>query len=152
MAPHGVLRDSTMAGSLKGEFVAKLECFSVEVANKPGRGVELLEAFRKAGVNFVGIWGYPVGKKKTRIDLVPEDPGLLKESAKKLKIALGKKQTTFHVTGADHPGAVAETLAKLAEKGINVHAVQALCGGNGSYGAMIEVDPDDVKKAAKALA
>ena len=132
--------------------MARLECFSVEIANKPGRGVELLEAFRKAGVNFVGIWGYPMGKKKARIDLVPENPDLLKKTAKQLKIDLGKKQTAFHVTGADHPGAVAETLVKLADKGINVHAVQALCGGNGSYGAMIEVDPDDVKKAAKALA
>jgi hypothetical protein len=30
--------------------------------------------------------------------------------------------------------------------------VQALCAGNGRFGAMIEVDPDDAKKAAKVLA
>jgi len=132
--------------------MAKLEFYSVVVSNKPGKGAELLSAFKEAGINFVGIWGYPVGKSKSRIDLVAEDAALLKKTAKQLDIELGKKQTAFHITGEDHPGAVAEALAKLAAKKINVHAVQALCAGNGRFGALIQVDQDDVKKAAKALA
>jgi len=40
----------------------------VVVPNKPGKGAHLLGAFKEAGVNFVGIWGYPVGKSKARID------------------------------------------------------------------------------------
>jgi prephenate dehydratase len=136
----------------KGSEMAKLELYSVVVRDKPGKGAQVLRGFQEAGVNFIGIWGYPAGKSKSRIDLVPEDPALLKKAAKKLKIDLGKKQTTFHITGEDHPGAVAEALAKLAAKEINVYAVQALCGGNGRFGAMIQVDEDDVKKAGKALA
>ena len=112
----------------------------------------MLSAFKEAGVNFVGIWGYPVGKSKSRIDLVAEDAALLKKAAKQLKVKLGKKQTAFHVTGEDHPGAVAEVLAKLAAKEINVYAVQALCAGNGRFGALIQVYQDAVKKVAKALA
>jgi hypothetical protein len=137
---------------MKGPDMAKLDYYSVVVPNKPGKGVRLLTLFKEAGVNFVGIWGYPVGKSKSRIDLVPEDPALLKKAAKQLDIDLGKKQTAFHVTGEDHPGAVAEVLAKLAAKEINVYAVQALCAGTGRFGALIQVDEDDVKKAAKALA
>jgi len=132
--------------------MTKLESYSVIVRNKPGKGAQLLSAFKEAGVNFIGIWGYPVGKSKSRIDLVAEDAALLKKTAKQLDIELGKKQTAFHITGEDHPGAVAEALAKLAAKKINVHAVQALCAGNGRFGALIQVDQDDVKKAAKALA
>ena len=132
--------------------MAKLDCYSVVVPNKPGKGARLLNVFKEAGVNFVGIWGYPVGKSKSRIDLVPEDPALLKKVAKQLDIELGKKQTAFHITGEDHPGAVAEVLAKLAAKEINVYAVQALCAGNGRFGALIQVDQDAVKKAAKVLA
>jgi hypothetical protein len=132
--------------------MAKLDVYSVVVPNKPGKGAQLLSAFKEAGVNFVGIWGYPVGKSKSRIDLVAEDVVLFKKAAKQLKIDLGKKQTAFHITGEDHPGAVAEALAKLAGKKINVHAVQALCAGNGRFGALIQVDRDDVKKGAKALA
>lgn len=132
--------------------MTKLECYSVVVANKPGKGGHVLEAFKEAGVNFIAIWGYPVGKSKSRIDLVAEDPALLKKTARQLKIELGKKQTVFHVTGEDHPGAVAEVLAKLAEKKINIHAAQALCAGNGRFGALVQVDEDDVKKAKKAMA
>lgn len=132
--------------------MAEIEFYSVVVRNKPGKGAQVLSAFKKAGVNFVGIWGYPVGKRKSRIDLVAEDPALLKKVAKQLKIELGKKRMAFHITGEDHPGAVAEVLAKLAAKKINVHAVQALCAGNGRFGALVQVDRDAVKKAAKALA
>ena len=111
----------------------------------------MLSAFKEAGVNFVAVWGYPVGKSKCRIDLVAEDPAVLKKAAKKLQIKLGKRQTAFHITGEDHPGAVAEVLARLAAKEINVYAVQALCAGNGRFGAFIQVDQEAVKKAAKAL-
>jgi hypothetical protein len=132
--------------------MAKLEYYSVVVSNKPGKGEQVLGALKEAGVNFVAIWGYPVGKGKSKIDLVAEDTAGLKQAAKKLKIELGKKQTAFHITGEDHPGAVAEVLAKLAAKEINVSAVQALCAGNGRFGALVQVAPDDVKKATKALA
>jgi len=84
--------------------------------------------------------------------MVAEDPALLKKAAKQLKIDLGKKQTTFHITGEDRPGVVAEALAKLAAREINVYAAQALCAGNGRFGALIQVDQDAVKKAAKAFA
>ena len=120
--------------------------------NKPGKGENVLSALQEAGVNFIAIWGYPVGKSKARIDLAAEDTAGLKKAAKQLKIELGKKQTAFHITGEDHPGAVAEVLAKLAAKKINVYAVQALCAGNGRFGALVQVAPDDVKKATKALA
>lgn len=131
--------------------MTKVESYAVVVPNKPGKGAKLLTAFKEAGVNFVAIWGYPVGKR-CRIDLVAQDAALLKKAAKQLKIKLGKKQTAFHITGEDHPGAVAEDLARLAAQQINVYAVQALCAGNGRFGVLIQVDQDAVKKAAKALA
>jgi hypothetical protein len=132
--------------------MAKLDYYSVVVPNKPGKGAHLLGVLKEAGVNFVAVWGYPVGKSKARFDLVAEDPALLKKAAKQLKIDLGKKRTAFQITGADRPGAVAEILAKLAEKKINVEAVQAVSAGAGVFGALLQVDADDVKKAAKALA
>jgi hypothetical protein len=130
----------------------KLDYYSVVVPNKPGKGAHLLGALKEAGVNFVAVWGYPVGKRKARFDLVAEDPALLKKAAKQLKIEIGKKQTAFHIAGADRPGAVAEILAKLAEKKINVNAIQAVAAGAGVFGALVQVDPGGVKKAAKALA
>jgi hypothetical protein len=132
--------------------VPKLECYSAIVPNKPGEGARLLSAFKEAGVNFVGIWGYPAGKTKSRVDLVPEDAALLKKHAKQLKIELEKRGAVFHITGEDHPGVMADILAKLAAKNVNVYAGQALCAGNGRFGALVQVDAEGVRKAAAALA
>jgi predicted amino acid-binding ACT domain protein len=131
--------------------MSRLELYSVMIPNKPGKGARLLGELKAEGVNFTGIWGYPVGKSKARIDLVPEDPALLKKAAKRLKIDLGKKQAVFHITGEDHSGVVADVLKKLAAKDIDVYAVQATCAGNGSFGTLIQVDEDSVKKATKIL-
>jgi hypothetical protein len=132
--------------------MTQLELYSVTIPNKPGKGAQLLSAFKEAGVNFLGVWGYPMGKSKARVDLVTQDPAALKKAAKQLKIEIGKKETAFYVTGEDHPGAMAELLEKLAAKEINVYAVQALCAGAGQFGALIQVDKEGVRKAAKALA
>ncbi len=132
--------------------MVKVDVYSVVIPNKPGQGAQLLGAFKEAGINFIGVWGYPLTKTKSRIDLVAEDPALLKQTAKQLKIELGKKQTAFHITGEDHSGAVAEVVAKLAAKEINIYAVQALCAGNGRFGTLVQVDQDAVRKAARALA
>jgi len=131
--------------------MTKLDYYSVVVPNEPGNGARVLTAFKEAGVNFVAIWGYPVGMGQSKFDLVAEDAALLKKAAKKLKIELGAKQTAFQVTGKDHRGAVADVLVDLAAKEINVNAVQALCAGNGRFGALVQVAPEDVKKAARVL-
>ena len=74
--------------SRKDLKMTKVELYSVVVPNKPGKGARLLTTFKEAGVNFVAIWGYPVGKNKCTIDLVAEDAAILKKAAKQLKIKL----------------------------------------------------------------
>jgi hypothetical protein len=60
-------------------------------------------------------------------------------------------KTCFLAEGDDRRGAGAELMAKLAEAKINVTALQAICAGNGRYGAIFWVKPRDVKKATQAL-
>jgi len=73
------------------------------------------------------------------------------QATKKAGLQVGAKQTAFFVNGNDHPGAVAETHSKLAKAGINVGAVQAVCGGEGRYGAVVFLPQASIRKAAKAL-
>jgi len=46
---------------------------------------------------------------------------------------------------------VADLLKPLAEKNINITAIDAVSAGAGRYAAILWVEPKDVNKAAKAL-
>ncbi len=128
--------------------VTKVDYFMGEIPNKPGEGARLLNALKDAGVNLTGFLGYPKSARKSEIVIVGGKPG---PAAKKAGFELGKKQTGFFVNGADRPGVVAEMATKLAEAGINIVSCHAMCGGPGTFGALIVVGAEDMRKAGKLL-
>jgi hypothetical protein len=134
------------------ETAVKVDHFSAAIQNQPGEGARVLAALKEGGVNLIALWAYPSKPGKAQLEMIPENGAVLVKAAKKARLAIGKKQTAFFVNGEDRPGAVAESLAKLAAKKINVGAVQAVCGGKGRYGAVIFLPQKEVRKAATALA
>ncbi len=122
------------------------------VPNKVGEGARFLNAIKEGGVNLTGFLGYPKSARKSEVVvIVDEKAPNLGPIAKKAGVALGKKQKGFLATGEDRPGVGAELMGKMAAKGINVVSLHALCGGPGTYGALIVVPAADFRKAAKAL-
>jgi hypothetical protein len=81
----------------------------------------------------------------------PEDAAAFKTAARKAGLKLSAKKTGFLIQGEDRPGAIANLAAKLAAVNVNVTASDAVCAGEGRYGAMLWVKPADVRKAARAL-
>ncbi len=128
----------------------KVERFSIAVADKAGEGARVLGALAAGKANLIAAWGYPVGDGNARVEVIPVDSVKLKAAAKAAKIKLKKECAAFYVEGRNKVGVVAAALAVLADKGINVRAVQAVATGS-KYGAVIEVESKDVRKAAKAL-
>jgi hypothetical protein len=133
------------------ETVVKVDHYSAAIANKPGEGARVLSALKDNGINMIALWAYPSAKGKAQLEMIPEKGAALVKAAKKAGLAVGKKQIAFFINGEDHPGAVADSLAKLAAAKINVGAMQAVCGGAGRYGAIIFLPQKDVRKAATAL-
>ena len=133
------------------DTVTTLAYFAITIPNKTGEGAKVLGALEQAGVNMTGFWGYPVKGKKAQLDIAPADAKVFTKAAKKLGLEVADKRTAFLVGGEDRPGAVAGILGKLAAAGIATHAAQAICAGEGRYGALIQVGEDDVKAAKKAL-
>jgi hypothetical protein len=133
------------------QTITKVDHYSAAISNKAGEGARVLGALRDAGVNLIALWAYPWKSGKAQLEMIPENSAGFVKAAEKAGLAVGKKQTAFFVNGEDRPGAVADTLSKLSQAGINVGAVQAVCGGAGRYGAIVFLPQTDVRKAAKAL-
>ena len=133
------------------ETIRKVDYFYIEIPDKPGEGAKVLAAVRDAGINLLGFTAFPRGRWGAQIDFIPEDAAAFKTAARKAGLKLSAKKTGFLIQGEDRPGAIANLAAKLAAVNVNVTASDAVCAGEGRYGAMLWVKPADVRKAARAL-
>ncbi len=132
------------------DIVRKVAYFAMEVPNRPGEGARVLRALADAGVNLLAFSGFPSGRK-AQLDFIPEDVAAFKNAVKVAKIKTRVQKFGFLVQGDDRKGAVADLFKMMAEKKINVTAIDAVSAGAGRYGAILWVGTKDVSKAAKAL-
>lgn len=132
------------------ESVRKVDYFYIECPNKPGEGARVLEALRDAGVNLLAFSGFPQGRR-AQIDFVPDDVAKFKSAARKAGLKISSAKKGFLIQGEDRPGAIAAIMGKLSAINVNVTAIDAVAAGEGRYGAILWVKPEDVRKASKAL-
>jgi hypothetical protein len=132
------------------ETVRKVEYYYIMTPNKPGEGAKALAALRDSGVDLFAFSGFPRGRG-AQIDFFPKDPAIFKAAARKAKLKPSAKKTGFLIQGEDQPGAIARIIGMLARVNINVTALDAVCAGEGRYGAILWVKAPDVAKAAKVL-
>ena len=132
------------------DTVQGVEYYYVTVPDEPGEGQRILSALKASGVNLLAFLGFPEGGQ-AQLDLVPEDPEALKTAAEQAGVTLSDAKRAFLIQGDDRVGAVADTLAQLAEANINVTAAAATGAGSGRYGMILWVSPADVEKAASTL-
>jgi hypothetical protein len=132
------------------KIVKKVAYFAMDVPNKPGEGARVLGALAGAGVNLLAFTGFP-GGRKAQLDIIPEDAAVFKKAVKALELKTRPQKFGFLVQGDDRKGAVAALLKILAEKKVNVTAIDAASAGAGRYAAILWVESKDVNKTAKAL-
>jgi hypothetical protein len=133
------------------ETIKRVEYYYVVVPDKPGSGAAVLGPLQEAGVNLTAYLGFPAGRGKSQIDLVPEDPAALKQAAHKAGLKLSRAKRAFLVEGDDRIGAVADLTRRLAEAKVNITAACATAAGAGRYGMILWVPPAAYAKAAQAL-
>lgn len=133
------------------DTVRSVEYYYVTVADAPGEAQRILSALKDRGVNLHAFLGFPLGGGRSQIDLVPDDPQQLRDAAEQAGVTLSEAKRAFLIQGDDRVGAVADTLAKLAEANVNLTAAAAAGAGSGRYGMVVWVAPADYDRAADAL-
>ena len=133
------------------EEIRQVEHYSASIPNRVGEGARVLGALRDADVNLIAFWAYKQGAGRAQLEFIPENGAAFVAAAKQAKLRL-RKSTALYIHGEDRPGAVADILARLAGRArINVFAMQAVCSGEGRYGAIVFLPAAAARKAASVL-
>jgi hypothetical protein len=132
------------------DTVRKVDYFSLSVSNTPGQTFGVLATLVSAGVNLLACTGFPRGRR-AQIDVVPDDTRKFNAAARKAGLRFNPKKTGFLIQGDDRPGALADHLKRLADKGVNLTAVEGVSAGKGRWGAILWVKPKDVARVGRLL-
>ncbi len=131
--------------------VRKINYCYAKLSARAGQGAAMLSKLRDARVNLLAFTGFPIGGGTAQIDLVSDDMAGVRRVARKEGWRLSKTKKGFLVQGSDDVGAGHRQLTKLADRRINVTAVDAVAAGSRRYGMILWVKPKDYARASRAL-
>lgn len=129
--------------------MAKTKQFTITVDNQPGAVARIARALGDSKVNILALLGTAQGMTGT-VELVAED-------AKKAKKALDEARISYQETAAEQhelpnkAGALAQYLASLEKKGVNLGSIHATAAKGGKK-AVVVYTLETAGKAATATA
>jgi hypothetical protein len=115
--------------------MAKTKQFTISVENHPGTVLEVVRTLGNAKVNILSLLGTAQGTSGT-VHLIVED-------SRRAKKALDDAQLTYQETEAEQyelpnkPGALAQSLEKLAAKGVNLNSIHATAVKGGKKAVVV---------------
>jgi hypothetical protein len=127
--------------------MAKTKQFTIPVDNQPGAVARIARALGHSKVNILALMGTAQGMTGT-VELVAED-------AKKAKKALDEAGISYQETAAEQrelpnkAGALAQYLASLEKKGVNLGSIHATAAKGGKK-AVVVYTLEAARKAATA--
>ena len=127
--------------------MAKTKQFTITVDNQPGAVARIAKALGDSKVNILALLGTAQGTGGT-VQLVAED-------AKKAKKALDAAHVSYQETPAEQlelpnkAGALAQCLASLEKKGVNLNSIHATAAKGGKK-AVVVYTAEAAAKAATA--
>jgi hypothetical protein len=80
------------------DIIKKVAYFAMDIPNKPGEGVRVLETLAGVGVNLLAFSGFPSGRK-AQLDFIPEDLTVFKKAVKVAKIKTRPRKFGFLAQG-----------------------------------------------------
>jgi hypothetical protein len=126
--------------------MAKAKQFSISVQNQPGTVLQVVRTLGNAKVNILSLLGTAQGTTGT-VNLIVEDPRRAKKALDDAKLAYQEKEAE-HYELPNKPGALAQSLERLAAKGVNLNSIHATAVKGGKKAVVVYT----AEVAAKAQA
>jgi len=128
--------------------MAKTKQFTISVENRPGAVALIARTLGNAKVNILALLGTAQGTGGS-VQLVVDD-------TKRAKKALDEARLSYKETIAEEyelpnrPGALAQSLEKLAAKGVNLNSIHATAAKGGRKAVIVYTAEAGVKEATAA--
>jgi len=128
--------------------MARIKQLTIAVENRPGAVAEIAKTLGNAKVNILSLLATAQGTSGT-IELIAED-------ARRAKKALDEAKISYRETIAEEhellnkPGALSQSLDKLAAKGINLNSIHAMASKGGRKAVVVYTIEAEAKAASAA--
>ena len=132
------------------DLIRTAQYYKVQIADKPGTLAGMLAPLSDAGVNLLAVHAFP-RSRRTQVDVVPENVTAFKNVAKAQKLKIQGPKMCLLMEGDDRPGALGDVIDRLHLAKINMTAATGLVAGQGRFGVILWVKPEDVKKSAEVF-
>ncbi len=113
----------------------KTKQFTISVQNQPGAVLEVVRALGNAKVNILSLLGTAQGTVGT-VHLIAEDPRRAKKALDDAKLGYQETEAEQYEL-PNKPGALAQTLEKLAAKGVNLKTIHATAAKGGKKAVVV---------------
>lgn len=131
--------------------VSKAEYYSAVFDDKSGVAAGLFKLFKKNNVNLLAFHAFPKGNNQSQIDFFPKNPKRFGSILAEIGVKLAGPKYSFLLQGVDDLGAITEQHDLLAKQNISFRASSGVVDGDGHFGYIIWVKPQDFDRAAEAF-
>ncbi|MFQ5781320.1 MAG: hypothetical protein ACE5HN_11125 [Nitrospiria bacterium] len=129
--------------------VERATYFIIDTEDRPGQLARFSKRMAEMEINLAGIWSFGTGRGNAEIIAIPREPHTFKKVIREAGWTF-REGSCFHMTGEDRAGALADTLDRVAQEGINLYAVDGM-GFEARYSAYVWCDEQDVEKLRTIL-
>ena len=123
--------------------------FVISTEDRPGQLARFSKRMSEHELNLEAVWSFGTGRGNAEIVAIPWNPHGFRRIANEVGWVF-REGNCFHLTGEDRPGALSDTLDRIAQEGVNLHAVDAM-GFGARYSAYVWCDEKDVETLRKVL-
>ena len=131
--------------------IRQADYFYATANDPPEEADKLLSQLAELGINLLAFTAVPVGPMRTQFTIFPDDDAKLINAARLAGLDLDGPHPALLVQGDDELGALASVHGKLQAADVNVYAASGIADGQGAFGYIVYVRPEDFDRAADAL-